>query len=48
VGFDFIIKHEGRKVQKAKVEDLDDFDFILNGLKEKFGGTQNPCKKRRS
>jgi len=47
MGFEFIIKNDGRKVQKAKIQDLDDFDPILNGLKEKFGGTQRPCKKRR-
>lgn len=41
MSFDFIIKHEGRKVQKAKVKDLNDFDSILDGLKEKFG-----CKRR--
>lgn len=35
--FDFIIKHDGKKVQKAKVNDLSDFDPILAGLKEKFG-----------
>jgi len=35
--FDFIIKHDGRKVQKAKIDDLSDFDPILDGLKEKFG-----------
>ena len=38
--FDFTIKHDGRKVQKAKVQDLDDFDEILDGLKEKFGGNK--------
>lgn len=43
MSFDFIIKHEGKKVQKAKVDDLDDFDPILDGLKEKFGSE----KKRR-
>jgi len=46
VGFDFIIKHDGMKVQKAKVEDLNDFDSILDGLKEKFAGNKTPCKKR--
>lgn len=42
--FDFIIKHEGRKIQKAKVEDLDDFDPIMKGLKEKFGSRTNRRK----
>lgn len=37
MSFDFIIRHEGRKVQKAHVEDIEDFDPILDGLKEKFG-----------
>lgn len=35
--FEFIIKHDGRKVQKAKVEDLSDFEPVMDGLKEKFG-----------
>lgn len=35
--FEFIIKHDGRKVQKSKVQDLSDFDPIMDGLKEKFG-----------
>ena len=35
--FEFIVKHDGRKVQKAKVEDLTDFDPVMDGLKEKFG-----------
>lgn len=38
--FDITIKHEGKKIQKAKLDDLDDFDPILDGLKEKFGGTK--------
>ena len=35
--FQMIIKHDGKKVQKAKVEDLSEFDAIMDGLKEKFG-----------
>ena len=37
MGFDFIIRHEGKKVQKAKVDDLSELDPIIDGLKEKFG-----------
>jgi len=44
--FDFTIKHDGKKVQKAKVNDLSDFDPILDGLKEKFG-FRKPEKRRR-
>jgi len=44
--FDFIIRHDGKKVQKAKIEDLDDFDPILDGLKEKFGGSRKPKRRR--
>lgn len=42
--FDITIKHEGKKVQKAKLNNLDDFDPILDGLKEKFGGKIKPKK----
>ena len=45
MSFDFIIKHDGRKVQKAKVQELDDFDPILDGLKEKFGS--DPKRRRK-
>lgn len=45
--FDIIVKHEGKKVQKVKVDDLDDFDPILQGLKEKFGGKPKPIRKKR-
>lgn len=45
MSFDMKIKHEGRVVQKAKVDDIDDFDPIMDGLKEKFGS--NNIKKRR-
>lgn len=45
MSFDLIIRHDGRKVQKAKVEDINDFEPIFDGLKEKFGGYDN--KKRR-
>lgn len=38
--FDFKVKHEGRLIQKAKVQDIDDFDTILDGLKEKFGSNK--------
>lgn len=44
--FDFTIKHEGKKVQKAKVEDLSEFDPILDGLKEKFG-FRKPERRRK-
>lgn len=44
MSFDFIIRHDGRRVQKAKVDRLDDFEPILDGLKEKFGDGE---KKRR-
>lgn len=37
MSFQFIIKYDGKKVQKANVEDLNDFDPIMEGLKEKFG-----------
>lgn len=37
MSFEFIIKHDGKKVQKAKVEDLSDFEPVMDGLKEKFG-----------
>lgn len=37
MGFEFIVKHEGKKVQRSKVKDLTDFDPVLEGLKEKFG-----------
>jgi len=36
--FDIKIKFEDKVVQKSKIEDLDQFDSILDGLKEKFGG----------
>lgn len=45
MSFDFIIKHDGRKIQKSKVQDIDDFDPILDGLKEKFGSDK---RRRRS
>ena len=45
MSFDLIVKHDGRKIQKAKVEDIDDFDPILDGLKEKFGSEK--IKRRR-
>lgn len=37
MSFNIKIKHEGRVIQKAKVEEIDDFDPIMDGLKEKFG-----------
>lgn len=44
MSFDLIIKHDGMKVQKATVEDLDDFEPIMKGLKEKFGSRKNRRK----
>jgi len=38
MSFDIKIKFENRVIQKSKIEDLDQFDNILDGLKEKFGG----------
>ena len=37
MSLEFTVKQDGRKIQKATVEDIDDFDPILDGLKEKFG-----------
>lgn len=42
--FEFIIKHDGRKVQKAKVEDLSEFEPVMDGLKEKFGSRPKRMK----
>lgn len=44
MSFNIIIKHEGKKVQKATVEELDDFDPIMDGLKEKFGSRKKRGK----
>lgn len=38
--FSMTIKHEGKKIQKAKVQRIEDFDPIIDGLKEKFGSRQ--------
>lgn len=40
MSFEFIVKNDGRKVQKTKCKDIDDFDPILDGLKEKFGSNK--------
>jgi hypothetical protein len=40
MSFDLKIKHDGQLIQKAKVQELDDFDPILDGLKEKFGSNK--------
>ena len=44
MSFDIKIKFEDRVVQKSKIRDLDQFDSILDGLKEKFGGKIKPKK----
>lgn len=41
--FDMRIKFDGKVVQRAKVNDIDDLDPVIDGLKEKFGSD----KKRR-
>jgi len=46
VVFDFIIKHDGIKIQKSKIRDLEDFDPILDGLKEKFGSDRKKYRRR--
>lgn len=43
--FDIKIKHEGRMIQKAKVQDIEDFDPIIDGLKEKFGSDKRRRRK---
>lgn len=43
--FKFKVKFEDRTIQKAEVQELEDFDPILDGLKEKFGYGK---KRRRS
>lgn len=44
MSFDMKIKFDGRIIQKAKVQEIDDLDPIMDGLKEKFGRDE---KKRR-
>ena len=44
MGFEFIVKHDGKKVQQAKVQDLSDFEPVMDGLKEKFGFRKNKEK----
>lgn len=44
MSFDMKIKFDGKLIQKAKVENIDDLDPIIDGLKEKFGSDE----KRRS
>lgn len=44
MGFDMKIKFDGKVVQKAKVEDIEDLEPFIDGLKEKFGSDH---KKRR-
>ena len=46
--FDIKIKHEGRLIQKSKVRAIEDFDIVLDGLKEKFGCKQKPKKRCRN
>lgn len=38
--FDIKIKHDGKAIQKAKFDDIDDLDPIVDGLKEKFGSNK--------
>lgn len=41
--FNLKLKFEGRTIAKAEGNNLNDFDNLLNGLKEKFG---EPTLKR--
>lgn len=46
MSFDMKIKFEGKVIQKAKVDDIEDFDPVMDGLKEKFGSGHKPKRRR--
>lgn len=46
MSFDMKIKYEGKVIQKAKVDNIDDFDPVMDGLKQKFG-SDHKAKRRR-
>lgn len=45
MSFDIKIRYEGKTIQKAKVNDIEDFDSVMDGLKQKFGSEHKPKRR---